>query len=136
MIVAVISGNLTKDPWVGSTKKGEAMCSFDVAANPGYAPIGQESNAQFFHVLVFNQQVEGCAKYLKKGRTVTVAFRDLRADAYIGKDGKPHGRMSGTASSVEFVGTKPEETEEQSNGSSAPIPEGYVEVDDSELPFE
>ena len=135
MIVAVITGNLVKDPWVGSTKKGEPMCSFDVAVNSGYAPNGQESSAQYFHVLVFGPQSEPCAKYLKKGRTVTVSFRDLRADAYIGKDGKPHGKMSGTASYVEFVGTKPEESEESSDGSSAPIPEGYVEVPMEELPF-
>ena len=137
MIVAVVTGNLTKDPWVGSTKKGDPMCSFDMVANPSFSPSGQENAARFFHVMVFGPQTAPCGKYLRKGRSVTVSFRDLEADAYIAKDGKPRGSITGVAASVEFGGAKPEDADEpDSVPSDAPVvPEGYVEVEPDELPF-
>lgn len=138
MIIAVVTGNLTKDPWVGSTKKGDPMCSFDMVANPSFSPSGQENASRFFHVMVFGPQTVPCGKYLRKGRSVTVSFRDLEADAYIDKEGKPRGSITGVAANVEFGGRKSEGSEESSADSpdSPVVPEGYVEVADEDLPFE
>lgn len=137
MIIAVVTGNLTKDPWVGSTKKGDPMCSFNMAANPGLSGCGQENAARFFNVIVFGPQTVPCGKYLRKGRSVTVSFKDLECQAYIDKDGKPRGSIKGVAASVEFGGAKPEDADEPDSGpSDAPVvPEGYVEVEPEELPF-
>ena len=81
-------GNLTRDPELRTTQTGVSVCSFTIAVNrrrPNNAEAGQPE-ADFFRITAWRQLGEICAKYLAKGRKVSVVGT-VSASAYTGNDG-------------------------------------------------
>ena len=64
-----ISGNLTKDMDVVVTKNDVNIGKFTVAVNNGY---GENTNTQFYPVILFGKRVEALQKYLLKGTKVII----------------------------------------------------------------
>jgi single-strand DNA-binding protein len=102
----IITGNLTKDPELGSIPSSStAVCTLRVAVN------GRRRNASgewedapnYFDVTVFGQQGDNCAKYLKKGRGVAVDGR-LRWREWTNNDGQKRQAVDIIADSVQFLG--------------------------------
>ena len=134
-----IIGNLVRNPELRTTTSGKQVCSFTVAVNRRRSE-GQEQEADFFRVSVWNQMAEVCQKYLAKGRKVAVVG-PVRVSTYTGQDGVTRASMDVLAESVEFLSPKgeqepaaqaqdaqPAQTHEASNG-------GFVVVDTDDLPF-
>ena len=119
-----IVGNLTRDPELRSTRDGISVCSFTVAVNRRVrnAEAGQPE-ADFFRVTAWRQLGEICAKYLAKGRKVSVTG-SVSASAYTAQDGSERASLEVTADDVEFLTPRGEV------GDMAAAP-----VDDDELPF-
>ena len=67
-----IIGNLTKDPELRRTPDGIAVCSFTVAVNRMKTRNNQEPGADFFNVTAWRERAEVCAKFLEKGKKVSV----------------------------------------------------------------
>ena len=65
----IISGNLTKDMDVMVTKNDVNIGKFTVAVNNGY---GENTNTQFYPVVLFGKRVEALQKYLLKGTKVII----------------------------------------------------------------
>ena len=65
----IISGNLTKDMDVTVTKNDVNIGKFTVAVNNGY---GENTNTQFYPVVLFGKRVEALQKYLLKGTKVII----------------------------------------------------------------
>ena len=65
----IISGNLTKDMEVMVTKNDVNIGKFTVAVNNGY---GENTNTQFYPVVLFGKRVETLQKYLLKGSKVII----------------------------------------------------------------
>ena len=65
----IISGNLTKDMDVVVTKNDVNIGKFTVAVNNGY---GENTNTQFYPVILFGKRVESLQKYLLKGTKVII----------------------------------------------------------------
>ena len=65
----IISGNLTKDMDVTVTKSDVNIGKFTVAVNNGY---GENTNTQFYPVVLFGKRVEVLQKYLLKGTKVII----------------------------------------------------------------
>ena len=65
----IISGNLTKDMDVVVTKNDVNIGKFTVAVNNGY---GENTNTQFYPVILFGKRVETLQKYLLKGTKVII----------------------------------------------------------------
>ena len=65
----IISGNLTKDMDVVVTKNDVNIGKFTVAVNNGY---GENTNTQFYPVILFGKRVEALQKYLLKGSKVII----------------------------------------------------------------
>ena len=65
----IISGNLTKDMDVVVTKNDVNIGKFTVAVNNGY---GENTNTQFYPVILFGKRVEALQKYLLKGTKVII----------------------------------------------------------------
>lgn len=65
----IISGNLTKDMDVKVTSKDMNIGKFTVAVNNGY---GENTNTQFYPVVLFGKRVEALQKYLLKGTKVII----------------------------------------------------------------
>ncbi|MBR1607656.1 MAG: single-stranded DNA-binding protein [Clostridia bacterium] len=136
-----IVGNLTRDPELRSTRDGISVCSFTVAVNRRQrnAEAGQPE-ADFFRVTAWRQLGEICAKYLAKGRKVSVTGT-VSASAYTAQDGSARASLEVTADDVEFltprgeVGDMPAAPRAQAPAPAAPQSNGFVQVDDDELPF-
>ena len=68
----IISGNLTKDMEVMVSKNDVNIGKFTVAVNNGY---GENSNTQFYPVILFGKRVEALQKYLLKGTKVIIDWQ-------------------------------------------------------------
>jgi len=103
--VSVITGNLTKDPELRSTKGGTPVCELRVAVN-GRQKQGDQwvDRVDYFNVTVWGKQGENCAEYLAKGRLVAVTGR-LRLDEWE-SNGSKHSAVSIVANSVQFLPSK------------------------------
>lgn len=126
-----IIGNLTADPKLRTvnTKKGEqSVCDFTVAVN---RVMQGKTITDFFRVTCWNKQAENAAKYLTKGRKVAVTG-PVTARAYAGNDGKPRASLEIPAEKIEYLGGSRQEPE---YGEVPPPDDGFIPVDDDELPF-
>jgi single-strand DNA-binding protein len=103
--LVVITGNLTKDPEVRTTKGGTTVVTLRVAVN-GRQKQGDKwvDRPDYFNVTVWGKQGENCAEYLSKGRPVAVQGR-LRFDEWE-SDGRKRYDVSITATSVQFLPSK------------------------------
>ena len=65
----IMSGNLTKDMDVTVSKNDVNIGKFTVAVDNGY---GENTNTQFYPVVLFGKRVEALQKYLLKGSKVVI----------------------------------------------------------------
>ncbi len=131
-----IIGNLTRDPELRSTSSGIPVCSFSVAVNrrrSSAAEAGQPE-ADFFRVTTWRQLAENCSRYLSKGRKVAVVGT-LTLQTYTGNDGQTRSSLEVQADEVEFLTPRGEGAEVPVQAPPAPQNNGFVQVDDDELPF-
>ena len=110
-------GNLTRDPEIRKTPSGKTVCSFNIAVNRRRKVEGQP-DADFFRVSVWEQQAENCAKYLEKGKKVSV-IGSVSSRAFVGDDGVARAQMEVSAQDVEFLSPR----------------DGFASVDDPDNPF-
>ena len=96
-----IIGNLTKDPELRSTPDGVSVCDFTVAVNRRKKREGQP-DADFFHVTVWRQLGENCAKFLSKGRKVCCVGA-VSVRTYQTQNGETRASLEQTAEDVEFL---------------------------------
>lgn len=103
----IIIGNLTKDPELRTTATGLSVCSFTVAVNrKGSQQKDKEKEADFFNVTAWRERGETCAKYLSKGKKVSVVGPvSVRTWESNGKHG---ASLEVTADEVEFLSPRSE----------------------------
>ena len=166
-----ITGNLTRDPELRTVPGGRSVCNFNVAVNAQERvknPDGSsayEKTTDYFRITVWGSTGENCAKYLKKGRNVTVhgelahvtVARDANGNIIYQKDANGNFtnnplinleiEADGGKSGVVFNSGIYEEGQNAQSGS--PAPEGQsaeqaqppkpaptaVNIPDDELPF-
>ena len=135
-----IVGNLTRDPELRTVRDGISVCSFTVAVNRRIrnAEAGQPE-ADFFRVTAWRGLGENCSRYLAKGRKVAVTG-SVSVSTYTGNDGTPRATLEVTADDVEFLSPRGEggevpATPRPQAAPVAPQSNGFVQVDDDELPF-
>ena len=125
----ILIGNLTRDPEQRTTPNGVTVCNFTLAVNRR-AKAGQEQVADYFRVTAWRQLGENCAKYLAKGRKAFVSG-PVSVSTYQAQDGSTRVQLEVTAEDVEFLTPKGE----AGASPTATVPQGYTEIDNSELPF-
>jgi single-strand DNA-binding protein len=127
----IITGNLTKDPVMGSIPNSPVtVCTLRVAVN------GRRRNASgdwedapnYFDVSVFGPQGDNCAKYLKKGRGVAVDGR-LRWREWTSNEGQKRQAVDIIADSVQFLGGR----DDAGNGNGF---SGGVQPIESDVPID
>lgn len=137
--VVVLVGNLTADPELRYTQNGTARTRFSVALNRRWKD--REGNLKeettFVPVVVWGQQAENCANYLRKGRAVAVNGR-LSIRRYTTDEGEERRVTEVVAQNVQFLGGGPRQEQQQEQepaepegGESEPEPIGT----DEEIPF-
>ncbi|NLD84134.1 MAG: single-stranded DNA-binding protein [Clostridiales bacterium] len=144
-------GNLTRDPELRTTQTGVSVCSFTIAVNRRRYNNAEEGQpeADFFRITAWRQLGEICAKYLAKGRKVSVVG-SVSVSTYTGNDGQPRASLEVQADDVEFLTPKGESggdagayapaapaAPRSSGAGYGSVPQGgsFVQVDEEELPF-
>jgi single-strand DNA-binding protein len=86
---AMIIGNLGRDPEMRYTPSGQAVTQFTVAVNRNYKDQNGEwqEDTEWFRVVVWGQQAERSAEYLRKGNKVFVEGR-MQTRQWEGQDGQ------------------------------------------------
>lgn len=131
----IITGNLTKDPELGSVPgSGTAVCSLRVAVNGRRrtASGDWEDQPNYFDVTVWGQQGENCHKYLKKGRPIAVDGR-LRWREWTTPEGQKRQAVDIIADSVQFLGGRDDAGSGNGYSSSVQSTESDVPIDASDF---
>lgn len=85
--MAVITGNVTRDPELRYTPSGSAVCSFGVATNHSIKKGDQWEDVPTFHnIVVWGKQAEYISNTVKKGTKVSLTGR-IDNRQYDAKDG-------------------------------------------------
>lgn len=134
-----ITGNLTRDPELRSTRDGTPVCTFTVAVNRRQkgAEAGKQ-DADFFRVTAWRALGESCGKYLAKGRKVAVTG-SVSVNTYTAQDGSFRASMEVVADDVEFLSPKSEYAPGTVGAIDAAATRdqqtGLERVENDELPF-
>jgi single-strand DNA-binding protein len=102
--IHIIVGNLGAAPEAREVN-GQAVASFSVAVNQRR---GENQTTTWYRVTAWNGLAETVVKYLEKGRRVLVEGGNLRASAYIDRDGQPRASLELTANRVQFLDQAPD----------------------------
>lgn len=75
--MAIIVGNLTRDPEMKYTPKGSAVTTFAVATNRSWTTSEgvSEERAEFHNIVAWGKLAEICHQFLRKGRQVYIKGR-------------------------------------------------------------
>ena len=135
-------GNLTKDPDVRTTGGGTNVCTFRIAVSRRFQNQQGERVADFFDIVAWRQLADLCGRYLAKGRKVAVVG-ELQTRTYDAKDGTKRYVTEIVADEIEFL--TPREGKDgpgansgdysQAEPSHQAAPEGFVDIEDDQLPF-
>lgn len=102
--LAVLLGNLTRDPELRYTPNGSAVCQFGLALNRRYRTAAGELQEEttFVEVVVWGKQAEVVAAHMAKGRAVFVEGR-LQQDTWETEAGERRSRLKVVAQRVTFL---------------------------------
>lgn len=135
--MAVITGNVTRDPELRYTPSGSAVCSFGVATNHSVKKDDQWTDIPTFHnIVVWGKQAEYISNTVKKGMKVSLTGR-IDNRQYDAKDGTKKYISEIVADSViPFTDRRPTEDMGSDNSQAAPS-EDKVEdiIIPDEMPF-
>ncbi|MCE7936454.1 single-stranded DNA-binding protein [Candidatus Saccharibacteria bacterium CPR2] len=99
----VLMGNLTRDPELRTTPKGQSVCSFSVAVNRSWSNAQGEAqdSVDYFDIVAWAKLAELVNQYLQKGRRVLVVGR-LQNQTWE-QDGQKRKRTEIVASDITFL---------------------------------
>lgn len=101
--LAILVGNLTRDPQMRYTPNGTAVTSFSVATNRSWISEGKEQEAVDYHnIVVWNKLAETCNNLLAKGRKVYIKGR-ISNRSWDDSSGQKHYRTEIVADEVIFL---------------------------------
>ena len=132
----MLIGNLTKDPELIQTNSGISVCRFTLAVTRRFQNSSGERETDFLNIVVWRQQGENCAKYLKKGSKCCV-IGAVQNRSYEAQDGSKRYITEITADEVEFLSSKTASGDFENN--AQPLPKKEVSelepIEDDTLPF-
>lgn len=104
MNIAIIGGNLTRNPELRYTPSGTPVCSFGLASNRRFKQ-GDELKEEvcFIDVTAFGKLGEVIAQFKQKGDRVIVTAR-LQQSRWETEDGQKRSKHQLVAEKIEFVG--------------------------------
>jgi single-strand DNA-binding protein len=135
-----IIGNLCNDPQLRTTQNGKTVCTFTVAVNRRHTANAGQPEADFFRVSAWNELGTVCQKWLIKGRKVCVVG-PVSVSAYTAQNGEARGNLDVFAQTVEFLSPANQapqaapQTPVHSTPTAPKADNGFVQVDDEEIPF-
>lgn len=98
----ILIGRLTKDPELRYTPSGVAVAQFTLAVDRPFSNQSGEREADFIPIVVWRQQAETCANYLRKGRLTAVEGR-IQVRSYDNNEGRRVYVTEVVADNVRFL---------------------------------
>ena len=113
----MIIGNLTRDPELRYTPKGQAVVDLALAMNRRYVVDGEKrEEVTYVDVTFWGKGAEIISQYMKKGNPMYIEGR-LRLDQWDDKEsGKKQSRLKITGEEFQFLGGKGESGGSQGGG--------------------
>ena len=136
----ILIGNLTREPELTTTNGGVSVCRFSLAVTRRFANADGEREADFLNIVVWRNQAENCAKFLKKGSKCAVVGR-IQTSSYETQEGAKRYTTDIVADEVEFITTGARSGDGESMTPSEPKREPQKqtaeleEIEDDSLPF-
>lgn len=107
-----ITGNLTKDPELTTTKKGSTICKFTIANNVSVKVDDKyENKATFFNIVAHGKLAENISKFWKKGNSILCEC-EITDNSYE-KDGVKYYGYSFKLVNIDFFGKGKTNTEDK-----------------------
>ena len=143
-----LSGNLTKDPELKSTKGGTSVCRLTIAVNDTIkTEDGYEDKPMFPQFTVFGKTAETMSKYLQKGSKIFIQGKLGMSDKWEDKEGITHyPELQLKVFDFMFMDSKPKSENRGDDEDSAPRRNNKRDVgykptkeekeDDEWLPFD
>lgn len=113
-------GRLTRDPEGKTIPNGTAVTTFTIAIDRNFASNNGEKETDFISIVTWRGLAETCAKYLSKGKLVSVVGR-LQMRNYEANDGSKRTVFEVVADEVQFLSPKSEG--DAPKATAAPMPE-------------
>ena len=132
----ILIGNLVKDPELATTNSGVSVCRFSLAVQRRFATADNGPQADFLNIVVWRGLAENCHKFLKKGSKCAISGR-IQNSSYEASDGTKRYTTEIVADDVEFLGSKPVDSGDNSSKPSMPASDAaeLEPIDDDSLPF-
>lgn len=138
-------GRLTRDPELKYTPAGVAVTTFTLAVDRPFTGQGGEREADFIPIVVWRQQAESCANYLKKGRLCAVEGR-IQVRNYDNNEGRRVYVTEVVADNVRFLESQNAGNRRGPGDDQAPPERGRggdpfhddgkpIDISDDDLPF-
>lgn len=134
-----LMGRLTKDPELRYTSSNNlAVCQFTLAVDRKFTKQGEERQADFIPVVMWNKAAEIVAKYCQKGRQIVVIGR-MQPRTWDDAEGKRHYITEVIADDFYFADSKRSDDASQRFDSTPGVEQsdGFFagENESDELPF-
>lgn len=129
-----IIGNLVRDPDSRTTQSGKQVCTFSVAVNRRQTAQAGQQETDYFRVNAWGELGANCAKYLVKGKKVSVVGR-ISTSTYTTQSGETRASMDVYAEEVEFLTPKENAPQNAQETPKTDKQTGFVKVDEEALPF-
>lgn len=141
-------GRITRDIELRYTDSGIACVSTSIAVNNGKDKEGNEREADFPKIYVYEKQAENLSKYCKKGSLIAITGK-IKTRSWDKEDGTKGYETYVSANRIEFLDSKPKENnplpepEYSSNSQLTPEQDPFAEfgkeiekgIPDDDLPF-
>ena len=140
----ILVGRLARDPELKTTQSGVSVCSFTVACDRRYQKEGESRQADFINCVAWRGTADFVAKYITKGTRIALDG-SIQTRSWDDDEGNRRYVTEVIAEHVEFAQSKgegsertndiPKMTNHPTDNIDGYIPEGFMPVDDEDLPF-
>lgn len=132
----ILMGRLTKNPEIKYAGKDSdmAVARYTLSVNRRYKRDG-EQEADFISCVTFGKSAEFAQKYLRKGIRIVIGGR-ISTGSYKDKDGKTIYTTDVIVEEHEFAQNKDGSGGEDLSETSKTDKDGFMEVQDGEIPFD
>lgn len=129
MNIAIVKGNLTRDPELKYTPKGTAVCSLSIAVNEVWNDDqGQKrEKVHFFDITAWGKRAETVNQYFHKGKPILVTGK-LQQESWDDKEtGQKRSKVKIVMDSFDFCGDTKAGDQRSRGGAEAAQPDGNYE---------
>jgi single-strand DNA-binding protein len=139
--LALLGGNLVRDPEMRYTPSGTAICEFTIANNETWMTDGEKKEkVNFVNCTCWGKRGEVINEYFSKGKDILVQGK-LDFQQWETKEGEKRNQLKIKVEQFFFQGSKAEGNsggsgEGRATGAQEPVfPAPKADVDEEEIPF-